>query len=185
SEKSIDRLINIIDDLDEISRLESGVLNLNLRRFDIVSLARDIVESLSYEATERHITISLGNEPTEPQPPVTVKADRRYIDQVINNLVVNSVRYGREGGHTRISFIDLFDRVMIEVADDGMGIDKADLPRIFERFYRVDKSRSREQGGTGLGLAIVKHIIEAHHEGITVRSELGKGTTFSFTLSKN
>ena len=177
SEKSIDRLINIIDDLDEISRLESGVLNLNLRRFDI--------ESLSYEATERHITISLGNEPTEPQPPVTVKADRRYIDQVINNLVVNSVRYGREGGHTRISFIDLFDRVMIEVADDGMGIDKADLPRIFERFYRVDKSRSREQGGTGLGLAIVKHIIEAHHEGITVRSELGKGTTFSFTLSKN
>ena len=185
SEKSIDRLINIIDDLDEISRLESGVLNLNLRRFDIVSLARDIVESLSYEATERHITISLGNEPTEPQPPVTVKADRRYIDQVINNLVVNSVRYGREGGHTRISFIDLFDRVMIEVADDGMGIDKADLPRIFERFYRVDKSRSREQGGTGLGLAIVKHIIEAHHEGITVRSELGKGTTFSFTLSQN
>ena len=185
SEKSIDRLINIVDDLDEISRLESGVLNLNMRRFDIVQLTRDIVESLSYEATERNITITLGKEPDEPQPAVTVRADRRYIDQVINNLVVNSVRYGRDGGHTRIIFFDLFDRVMIEVSDDGMGIDKKDLPRIFERFYRVDKSRSREQGGTGLGLAIVKHIIEAHHESITVRSELGKGTTFSFTLSKN
>ena len=185
SEKSIDRLINIVDDLDEISRLESGVLNLNLRRFDIVQLTRDIVESLSYEATERNIVISLGDEPAVPQPPVIVRADRRYIDQVINNLVVNSVRYGREGGHTHITFYDLFDRVMIEVSDNGIGIDKADLPRIFERFYRVDKSRSREQGGTGLGLAIVKHIIEAHHEGISVRSEVGKGTTFSFTLSKN
>ncbi len=185
SEKSIDRLINIVDDLDEISRLESGVLNLQYRRFDIVQLTRDIVDSLGYEATERNIVISLGSEPDQPQQPVTVRADRRYVDQVINNLVVNSIRYGREGGHTHISFIDLFDKVMIEVADDGVGISKADLPRIFERFYRVDKSRSRAQGGTGLGLSIVKHIIEAHHESISVRSEIDKGTTFSFTLSKN
>ncbi len=185
SEKSIDRLINIVDDLDEITRLESGVLNLQYRRFDIVQLTRDIVDSLGYEATERNIVISLGGEPEQPQPPVIVRADRRYVDQVLNNLVVNSIRYGSEGGHTHISFIDLFDKVMIEVADDGVGIPKADLPRIFERFYRVDKSRSRAQGGTGLGLAIVKHIIEAHHESISVRSELGRGTTFSFTLSKN
>jgi two-component system phosphate regulon sensor histidine kinase PhoR len=94
-------------------------------------------------------------------------------------LVVNSVRYGREGGHTHITFYDLFDRVMIEVSDNGIGIDKADLPRIFERFYRVDKSRSREQGGTGLGLAIVKHIAARHHASLSLESELGRGTTIT------
>ena len=118
------------------------------------------------------------------QPPVPVTADRRRIAQVITNLLSNSIKYGREGGETRIGFVDMFDRVLVEVKDDGIGIAEENIPRVFERFFRVDKSRSREQGGTGLGLAIVKHILEAHGERITLRSKLGEGSAFSFTLSK-
>ncbi|KAA1296876.1 MAG: sensor histidine kinase, partial [SAR202 cluster bacterium] len=106
------------------------------------------------------------------------------IEQVVSNLLVNSINYGNDGGHTRVKFFDMGDKVLIEVSDDGIGIKKKDLMRIYERFYRVDKSRSRNAGGSGLGLAIVKHIIEAHGENIHVRSTFGKGTTFSFTLQK-
>ena len=106
------------------------------------------------------------------------------VGQVFVNLIINSIRYGKEGGQTRIRFRDMLDKILIEVEDNGSGIAKEDLPRVFERFYRTDKGRSREQGGTGLGLAIVKHIVEAHGERITVRSELGVGSTFSFTLKK-
>ena len=111
-------------------------------------------------------------------------ADSFRISQVLTNLITNSVNYGREGGDTKISFFDLGEEILIEVEDNGPGIGKAHLARLFERFYRVDKSRSRHQGGTGLGLAICKHIIEAHKETITVRSEVGKGSVFSFTLAK-
>ncbi len=111
-------------------------------------------------------------------------ADKHYIGQVLVNLIINSIHYGRENGTTRIRFRDLIDRILVEVEDNGQGIAKEDLPRVFERFYRTDKGRSREQGGTGLGLAIVKHIVEAHGERITVRSEPGVGSTFSFTLKK-
>lgn len=111
-------------------------------------------------------------------------ADKHYIGQVIVNLVINSIRYGKEGGLTRVHFRDMLDKILVEVEDNGLGISKEDLPRVFERFYRTDKGRSREQGGTGLGLAIVKHIIEAHGERISVRSEPGVGSTFSFTLKK-
>ena len=111
-------------------------------------------------------------------------ADAYYIEQGLINLIINSIRYGNEGGETFIKFIDLFDKVLVEVRDNGRGIAKEDIPRVFERFYRADKGRSREQGGTGLGLAIVKHIVEAHGERITVRSEQGAGSTFSFTLKK-
>ena len=107
-----------------------------------------------------------------------------YIGQVLENLIVNSIRYGKEGGQTKITCRDMLDKVLVEVEDNGIGIAKGDLPRVFERFYRTDKGRSREQGGTGLGLAIVKHIIENHGEKVSVRSELGKGSTFTFTLSK-
>ncbi len=126
----------------------------------------------------------MGHSATAPLQPIPVKADRRYIGQVLVNLLVNSVKYGKEDGLTKIAFIDLFDKVMVEVSDNGIGIAPEDVPRVFERFYRTDKSRSREMGGTGLGLAIVKHIMEAHHETITLRSEPGKGSTFSFTLPK-
>jgi two-component system phosphate regulon sensor histidine kinase PhoR len=106
------------------------------------------------------------------------------VGQVLVNLIANSIHYGKEGGSTRIKFRDMADKILVEVEDTGVGISKEDMPRIFERFYRVDKGRSREQGGTGLGLAIVKHIVEAHGERITVRSELGVGTTFAFALKK-
>ena len=186
AEKSIDRLINITNDLEAISKLESGVLNLNYERFDIVALTRDIVDTIEFEATKKNINIVIGSSHhPQPYPPVWVKADSYYIEQVLINLIINSIRYGNEGGETFIKFIDLFDKVLIEVRDNGRGIAKDDIPRVFERFYRTDKGRSREQGGTGLGLSIVKHVLEAHGETINLRSELGKGSTFSFTLSKN
>lgn len=185
AEKSIDRLINIVNDLEEISKLEAGVWNLQKERFDIVELVEDIAEENEMEAAKRGIKIAVGKIPSSMGQHITVNADKHYIEQVLTNLVVNSLKYGRDNGWTKISFIDLFDKVMIEVEDDGVGIEKENLPRVFERFYRTDKSRSREQGGTGLGLSIVKHIIEAHDESITLRSEIDKGSTFSFTLSKN
>ena len=185
TEKSIDRLINITNDLEAISRLESGVLNLNYERFDIVQLTRDIVDTIEFEATKKNISVVVGSSHTTPYPPVWVKADQYYIEQVLINLIINSIRYGNEGGETFIKFIDLFDKILVEVRDNGRGISKEDIPRVFERFYRTDKGRSRSQGGTGLGLSIVKHVLEAHGETINLRSELGKGSTFSFTLSKN
>lgn len=186
AEKSIDRLINIVHDLDEISKLESGILKLNLERFDMISVVRDVVETLEIEAERKNITIKVGKSSGDgyPAAPIYVMGDKHYISQIFVNLIINSINYGNEGGQTRISFVDMFDKVMVEISDTGSGIAKDDIPRIFERFYRTDKSRSREQGGTGLGLAIVKHILEAHGESITLRSEIGKGSTFSFSLTK-
>ena len=183
AEKSIDRLINIVNDLDTISKLESSMNKLDLERFDIVALAREIAEQTEMEADRKQIKISVKGVENLPSP-FWVVADKHYVGQVFVNLIVNSIRYGKEGGTTRIRFRDMLDKILVEVEDNGLGIGKEDLPRVFERFYRTDKGRSREQGGTGLGLAIVKHIIEAHGERITVRSELGVGSTFSFTLRK-
>ena len=182
-EKSIDRLINIVNDLDTISKLESSMNKLNLERFDVVALAKEIAEQAEMEADRKEIRISVKGTDNLPSP-FWVLADKHYIGQVFVNLIINSIRYGKEGGQTRIRFRDMLDKILIEVEDNGSGIAKEDLPRVFERFYRTDKGRSREQGGTGLGLAIVKHIVEAHGERITVRSELGVGSTFSFTLKK-
>lgn len=183
AEKSIDRLINIVNDLDTISKLESSMNKLNLEKFDIVALAKEIAEQAEIEADRKHIRISVKGVENLPSP-FWVLADKHYIGQVFVNLIINSIRYGKEGGQTRIRFRDMLDKILVEVEDNGLGIGKEDLPRIFERFYRTDKGRSREQGGTGLGLAIVKHIIEAHGERISVRSEPGVGSTFSFTLKK-
>ena len=183
AEKSIDRLINIVNDLDTISKLESSMNKLNMEKFDVVALAKEIAEQAEIEADKKGIKITVKGADNLPSP-FWVLADKHYIGQVFVNLIINSIRYGKEGGQTRIHFRDLLDKILIEVEDNGLGIGKEDLPRVFERFYRTDKGRSREQGGTGLGLAIVKHIIEAHGERITVRSELGVGSTFSFTLKK-
>ena len=183
AEKSIDRLINIVNDLDTISKLESNMNQLKMERFDIVALAREIAEQAEMEADRKGIRISVKGAENLPSP-FWVLADKHYIGQVLVNLIINSIHYGWEGGATRIRFRDMLDRILVEVEDNGQGIGKEDLPRVFERFYRTDKGRSREQGGTGLGLAIVKHIVEAHGERITVRSELGAGSTFSFTLKK-
>ena len=183
AEKSIDRLINIVNDLDTISKLESSMNKLDMEKFDVVALAKEIADQAEIEADKKGIRISVKGAENLPSP-FWVQADKHYIGQVFVNLIINSIRYGKEGGQTRIRFRDMLDKILVEVEDNGLGIGKEDLPRVFERFYRTDKGRSREQGGTGLGLAIVKHIIEAHGERITVRSEPGVGSTFSFTLKK-
>lgn len=180
AEKSIDRLISIIDDLETITQLESGALDLDTDVFDLAQLCKDIYSSLELQAAKKHISLELARKYDKP---VLVEADKFRIRQVLVNLVTNSIKYGRENGRTLITLSYLNDDVVVEVADNGGGIDEKHLPRIFERFYRVDKGRSREQGGTGLGLAIVKHIIEAHGKSIRVDSHAGKGTTFTFSLA--
>lgn len=180
AEKNIERLVNIVTDLDIINKMESGVLTLEKRDFDIVKATHDIVDIVKFSADAKSIRINV----MKHDGPIMVNADPKYIDQVLGNLITNSIRYGNVGGHTNIAFVDMFEKVGVEISDDGIGISKEHLPHIFGRFFRADKSRSREQGGTGLGLAIVKHIISAHDEGIVVRSTPGKGSTFTFTIKK-
>lgn len=180
AEKSVDRMITIIDDLEAISQLETGELQIEPERFDIALLVKDIIDAMEMKATTKGIILTMP----EDNKSFFVYADRFRIRQVIVNLIVNSIKYGKEYGETKIRFYDIGDAVSVEIADNGIGIAKEHLSRLFERFYRVDKSRSREQGGTGLGLAIVKHIIEAHNQTITVMSTEGAGTVFSFTLKK-
>ena len=183
TEQSIDRMISIIEDLEAIARMESGELKLNMSTFDIVALARDVMDFMEIKAEARNIQLYFGG---SYDASIYVYADRQGIQQVLTNLLVNSIKYGTDNGRTKISFFDMDENILVEVTDSGIGIPREELPRVFERFYRGDKSRSfREgEGGTGLGLAIVKHIIEAHNQTINVRSTLGVGTTFAFTLSK-
>ena len=183
AERSVERMINILNDLDTISRLDSNMSQIRPESFDMVALCKEIAEQVELEAQKRNISIVVKGADNLPSR-CWVSADKFYIGQVLENLIVNSIRYGKEGGETKITCRDMLDKVLVEVEDNGIGIAKSDLPRVFERFYRTDKGRSREQGGTGLGLAIVKHIIENHGEKVSVRSELGKGSTFTFTLSK-
>jgi len=180
AEKSIDRMISIVQDLSSISKLESGEVTMRMESFDIVALVNEVFELQSMMSHEREIKFIID----PVKKPLMVKADRKRIMEVITNLVTNALKYGKRKGYIKISFYDLKNRLMIEMKDNGIGISQDDLPRIFERFYRVDKSRSREQGGTGLGLSIVKHILEAHHQTINVKSVLDEGTTFTFTLGK-
>lgn len=180
AEKSIDRLINIIDDLETITQLESGGLELDIDMFDIAVLVKDLYASLELNAAKKNIKLELARKYDKP---ILVKADKFRIRQVLVNLITNSVKYGKENGTTLVELNYLNDDVVVEISDNGDGIDEKHLPRIFERFYRIDKGRSREQGGTGLGLAIVKHILEAHEKSIKVESEVGKGTKFTFSLS--
>jgi len=181
TEKSIDRMISIVEDLESITKLESGELTLNYVDFDLVKLTEDTFDLAQMLANERNISLQFI---TKTDKPIMVHADRKRIMEVMNNLVGNGIKYGKKRGYVKVGFYDLNETVLIEVSDNGIGLDKNDLYRIFERFYRVDKSRSREQGGTGLGLSIVKHIIEAHNQTINVKSVLDKGTTFTYTLEK-
>src|SRR6056297_3203004 len=181
TEKSINRMISIVEDLEAITKLESGELELNYESFDIVDLMKDVFEAQELKAKEKGTRLTFVSKYDKS---IKVSADKERIYQLVNNLVINSIIYGRENGRTTVSFLDMGDNILIEVTDNGLGIKQREIPRIFERFYRVDKSRSRAQGGTGLGLAIVKHIIEAHDQTINVRSTPGKGTSFAFTLSK-
>lgn len=178
---NLDRLSFLIKDLDEISKLESGQLLINYHKFDLVVLVREVLESMEDKASAHHISLTFKE---KYQYPAMVRADREKIRQVFVNLVSNSIKYGKQGGETDIRIYELFETVLVEVTDDGIGIEEKNLPRVFERFYRTDKSRSRKIGGSGLGLSIVKHIIEAHEQTINVRSTEGVGTTFAFTLEK-
>ena len=182
AEKGVERLIYIVEDLDMITKLEVGDLNLEFSQFDIVELIQNVFDLLEMKADKKKITLSFENYHIQP---IFVKGDKDKLQQVIENLIVNSIKYGKEGGLTQVSVINLTKKkVLVRVTDDGEGIEKQNISRVFERFYRVDKSGSRSEGGSGLGLAIVKHIIEAHKEKIYVESEFGIGSEFSFTLLK-
>jgi len=181
SERSVNRLISIIEDLEDISQLESGALRLKYEPFNIVHLAREIMDQLEMKAAERNIRLFFRKKYDKP---IVVHADRNRIRQVFNNLLENAIKYGKDNGIAKISFFDMHDHILCEVTDDGPGIAEESLPRLFERFFRTDKARSRDQGGSGLGLAIVKHIIEAHGQTINARSKVNVGTTFAFTLKK-
>lgn len=181
AEKSVNRMIQIVQDLEQINLIESGELDLNYENFDVVALVEEVFDLNEMRARKKDIDLSVSNKPDKP---VMVYADRLRILEVISNLIVNGITYGKQGGWIHVDFMDMDNHLMIEVADNGMGIGEKDQKRIFERFYRVDKSRSKEHGGTGLGLAIVKHFVEAHGHTINLRSERGKGSSFSFTLNK-
>ena len=178
--KSVDRMINIVEDLEVISRLETEQSPLDFRSFNIVQLANEATEALELKANEMNIKLKVVN---ECQTNFAV-GDRDKIQQVFINLLSNSIKYGKEGGETIIRFCNMDNNMLIEVSDNGIGIEEDSLDRLFERFYRVDKNRSREIGGTGLGLAIVKHILEGHNQTINVRSTKDIGSTFSFILEK-
>lgn len=179
--KNVDRMAGLIDDLDVITKIEGGSLELELRQFNLTSLVVDVMDQLEQRAKRAGIEVEFVD---ENRRNVEVIGDAPKIEQVVTNLISNSLRYGKEGGKTEVRFYDMDEQMLVEVADDGIGMSEEHLPRIFERFYRVDKSRSRNAGGSGLGLSIVKHIIEAHGQTISVRSTQGKGSTFAFTLQK-
>jgi two-component system phosphate regulon sensor histidine kinase PhoR len=181
TEANIDRMVAMVEELGLISGLETGELRLNASKFSIQSLALEVINHLEDQASIKNITLSLAAD-----NPVTfmVVADRDKYRQVFTNLLSNSIRYGIQNGRTKISFYDMGENILVEVSDNGIGVDTQHLSRLFERFYRVDKSRAREDGGSGLGLAIVKHIVEAHEQTVNVRSTPGLGSTFSFTVRK-
>ena len=182
AEKGVERLIYIVKDLDMITKLEVGEINLDVTRFNIVEVIQNVFDLFEMKAANKNITLTFD---TKYAKPIWVMADQEKIQQVVTNLVVNSIKYGKKGGTTEVGIEDLTkDKVIVRITDNGEGIEKQNIPRLFERFYRVDKSGARSEGGSGLGLAIVKHIIEGHDEKIYVESQIGVGSEFSFTLEK-
>lgn len=181
TEKSIDRMIAIVNDLEIISKLESETEKLEKGKFELSALAHEIVETYEIKAQQKNISIHIHN---KLPGLVHVFADKEKIRQVLNNLLENAIKYGKTDGRIKITFYDMDESVLVEVADNGIGIPQEDIPRIFERFFRSANGRAVEHAGSGLGLAIVKHIIEAHGQTINVRSSLGVGTTFGFTIQK-
>ncbi|WP_026897204.1 sensor histidine kinase [Daejeonella oryzae] len=179
--RNAERLTFLIKDLDAISKLETGDLPINYEKFDMTKLIKEVIESMELKAKKNNISLIFKS---KYDYPTWVNADREKIRQVLVNLIDNSFKYGKENGQTAISVFSLYEEILVEVTDNGIGIEEKNLPRLFERFFRTDKSRSREIGGSGLGLAIVKHIIEAHRQTINVRSTEGLGSTFGFTLEK-
>ena len=180
--KGVDRIISIVKDLDLITQFESGIKTVDRSEFNIYELIVNVFDLLEFESEKNNISLKLEN---IKDPLIYVNADQERILQVLTNLIVNSIKYGTNNGYTEVLVEDYNkEKVIVRVIDNGEGIEQEHLPRLFERFYRIDKNRSRKKGGSGLGLSIVKHIIEAHQEEIFVESKIGKGTEFSFTLQK-
>lgn len=179
--KAIDRMTNILNDLDELTKLEVNDLKMDLRPFDLKELTREVMDSLELRSQEKHIKLRFAKDYNKE---IMVKADRGKIAQVLTNLISNSISYGNENGETQVRFYEVDDIVSVEISDNGPGIEPHELPRLFERFYRVEKSRNRNEGGSGLGLSIVKHILDSHNQTISVRSTIGVGSTFTFSLDK-
>ena len=180
--KGVDRIISIVKDLDLITQFESGIKTVDKSEFNIYNLIVNVFDLLEFESEKNKISLKLEN---INNPLIYVNADQERILQVLTNLIVNSIKYGSNNGYTEVKVEDYNkEKVIVRVIDNGEGIEQEHLPRLFERFYRIDKNRSRKKGGSGLGLSIVKHIIEAHQEEIFVESKIGKGTEFSFTLQK-
>jgi len=183
TDNSVERLSYIIKDLDLITQLESSTMNLNISSFNMIDLILNIFDHLEIKSSKRNIKLVFDKKYNNE---ILVSADKERIGQVLTNLLVNSINYGRDKGTTEVSINDLTkEKLIVRVTDNGEGISKKHLPRLFERFYRVDISRSRKHGGSGLGLAIVKHIIDAHNENIYINSKPGVGSEFSFTLQKS
>ncbi len=183
ADKGVERLVYIVQDLDMITNFELGNVGLEIVSFDIVTLTQNVMDLLEMQANKKDINLIFDSKYYRP---IMVLGDYDKIQQVVMNLVVNSIKYGKTGGSTEIGIEDLIDnKIIVRITDDGEGIEKQNISRVFERFYRVDKSGARSQGGSGLGLSIVKHIIEAHNEKIYMKSTFGKGSEFSFTLEKS
>ncbi|PLX09680.1 MAG: two-component sensor histidine kinase [Marinilabiliales bacterium] len=181
-EKNINRMTTIVNDLDLITRLESGQLKLRLESFSPIVFCNEIIESLEEIYLAKSVKIDVIK---HYEKSFFVNADREFMRQVFTNLFINAIHYNDENGNIKAEFFEMDKSILVEITDDGIGIPEEDLPRVFERFYRVDKSRSLNSGGSGLGLAIVKHIIDAHEQTVNVRSTLGLGTTIAFTMSKS
>ena len=180
--KGVDRIISIVKDLDLITQFESGIKTVDRSEFNIYELIVNVFDLLEFESEKNNISLKLENKNNSL---IYVNADQERILQVLTNLIVNSIKYGSDNGYTKVIVEDFNkEKVIVRIIDNGEGIEEEHIPRLFERFYRIDKNRSRKKGGSGLGLSIVKHIIEAHNEQIFVKSEIGEGTEFSFTLSK-
>ena len=179
--RNVERMISTIESLEAIANLESGELQLSETAFDINELTKEVMLDIELQAKMRNITLAIKEGCDKP---FGVYADMNLIRDVLTNLLMNSIKYGKQDGRTSVGFYNMGDNILIEVSDNGVGISKENLSRVFERFYRVEKSRSREFGGTGLGLSIVKHIMEAHNQTVSARSTLGQGSTFSFTVKK-
>lgn len=180
--KNVKRLQTIIEDLDTISKLESGKINLKVEKFSMKELVLEVFEELEWIAKENNIELVIKDGSGQDYQ---VEADRNGIRTVLVNLLTNSIKYRKENGTTKVGFYDMEANILVEVADDGIGINEKHLPHLFDRFYRVDEARTRSAGGSGLGLSIVKHIIEAHRQTINIRSQLDIGSTFGFTLKKS
>ena len=180
--KGVDRLVAIVKDLDMIAKLETEGLKMNYEVFNIIDLIQNVFDLFEMKAKKRNITLQFDK---VYDYPVFVNGDKERIEQVLINLIVNSIKYGKLNGLTSVG-IESFDKkkFIIKVVDNGEGIKEEHISRLFERFYRVDQSRSREQGGSGLGLSIVKHIVEAHNETVLINSTFKKGSEFSFTMKK-